>query len=73
MQQLASKGEGDLRGTWLNREGGFEAAHNWQYICTAGMLPLSKEHPRHRQGHKRGRKRCGNDARQIISGKSCST
>jgi hypothetical protein len=40
----------------------FDSAPNRQMICTAGMSPNIKEHPRHRTATKRGRKRLCNDA-----------
>jgi transposase len=51
----------DLRGAYVNLDGGFDATHNRKLIFNAGMLPNIKEHPRNRQTSKRGRKRLFND------------
>ena len=47
----------DLRGAYLNRDGGFDSAHNRTCIFTAGMIPNIPENPRNRKRPKRGRKR----------------
>src|SRR2546422_9651430 len=47
----------DLRGAYLNLDGGFDSAHNRKCICNAGLLPNIKENPRNRKTPKRGRKR----------------
>jgi hypothetical protein len=52
----------DLRGAYLNLDGGFDSAHHRTCIFNAGLLPHSKEHPRNRKAPKRGRKRLGNSA-----------
>jgi hypothetical protein len=52
----------DLRGAYLNLEGGFDSAHNRTGIFHAGMIPNIKENPRNRKGPKRGRKRLFNAA-----------
>ena len=46
----------DLRGAYLNLDGGFDAAHNRTGIFHAGLIPNIQENPRNRQHPKRGRK-----------------
>ena len=50
----------DLRGAYLNLDGGFDSAHHRPCICNAGMIPNITEHPRNRKHTKRGRKRLFN-------------
>ena len=52
----------DLRGAYLNLDGGFDSAHNRQGIFNAGLMPNIKENPRNRKTPKRGRKRFFNAA-----------
>jgi len=52
----------DLRGAYLNLDGGFDAARNRKRIFNAGMIPNIKANPRHRQTTTRGRKRLFNAA-----------
>ena len=52
----------DLRGTYVNLDGGFDSKHNRKVIFNAGMIPNIKENPRHRKTPKRGRKRLFNEA-----------
>ena len=47
----------DLKGAYLNLDGGFDSAHNRTCIFNAGLIPNIKEHPRNRKTTKRGRKR----------------
>src|SRR5262245_22779396 len=47
----------DLRGAYLNLDGGFDSARHRQCIFHAGLIPNIKEHPRNRKHTKRGRKR----------------
>jgi len=47
----------DLRGAYLNLDGGFDSAHNRKGIFNAGLIPNIKENPRNRKTTKRGRKR----------------
>jgi transposase len=49
-------------GSYLNLDGGLDSKSNRQAIFKAGMIPTIKEHPRHRQSPKRGRKRLCNAA-----------
>jgi transposase len=50
----------DLRGAYLNLDGGFDSAHNRKCIFNAGMPPNIKENPRNRKHTERGRKRLFN-------------
>jgi transposase len=52
----------DLRGAYLNRDGGFDAARHRKLIFNAGMIPNIPANPRHRKTTKRGRKRLCNAA-----------
>jgi transposase len=52
----------DLKGAYLNLDGGFDSAHNRKLIFNAGMIPNIKENPRNRKGRKRGRRRLFNAA-----------
>jgi len=52
----------DLRGAYVNLDGGFDSRHNRKMIFNAGMIPNIKENPRHRKTTKRRRKRFFNEA-----------
>src|SRR5207302_5068375 len=52
----------DLRGAYLNLEGGFDSARNRKCIFNAGLIPNIPENPRNRKRTKRGRKRFCNAA-----------
>jgi hypothetical protein len=52
----------DLRGAYLNLDGGFDSAHNRKCIFNAGLIPNITENPRNRKRAKRGRKRLFNAA-----------
>ena len=52
----------NLRGAYLNLDGGFDSTHNRKLIFNAGMIPNIKENPRNRKTIKRGRKRLFNEA-----------
>ena len=52
----------DLRGAYLNLDGGFDSAHNRKCIFHAGLIPNIPENPRNRKRTKRGRKRLFNTA-----------
>jgi Transposase DDE domain len=52
----------DLRGAYLNLDGGFDSAHNRKCMFNAGLIPNIKENPRNRKRPKRGRKRFFNEA-----------
>ena len=57
LKQVARKVGLDLRGAYLNLDGGFDSARNRKCIFNAGMIPNIKENPRNRKTTKRGRKR----------------
>ena len=52
----------DLKGAYLNLDGGFDSTHNRKCIFNAGLIPNIKENPRNRKTPKRGRKRFFNTA-----------
>ena len=62
LKQVAKEVGVDLRGAYLNLDGGFDSAHNRQCIFNAGLIPNIKENPRNRKTTKRGRKRLFNAA-----------
>ena len=62
LKQVAKQVGLDLRGAYLNLDGGFDSTHNRQCIVNAGLIPNIKENPRNRKGTKRGRKRLFNAA-----------
>jgi transposase len=51
----------DLRGAYLNLDGGFDSARNRKGIFNAGLIPNILENPRNRKRTKRGRKRFFNE------------
>jgi hypothetical protein len=52
----------DLRGAYVNLDGGCASAHTRKLIFNAGLIPNIKEHPRNRKLLKRGRKRFFHEA-----------
>jgi tmRNA-binding protein len=62
LKQVAKEAGVDLRGAYVNLDGGFDSRHNRKMIFNAGMIPNIKENPRHRKTTKRGRKRFFNEA-----------
>jgi hypothetical protein len=60
--QVAKQVGLDLRGAYLNLDGGFDSVHNRKCIFNAGLIPNIKENPRHRKTPKRGLKRFFNEA-----------
>ncbi len=56
----------DLKGAYLNLDGGFDSRHNRQRIFNAGMIPNIKENARNRKAPKRGRKRLFNEAMHAL-------
>ena len=60
LKEVAKEVGLDLRGAYLNLDGGFDSTHNRKCIFNAGMIPNIKENPRHRKSTKRGRKRLCN-------------
>ena len=62
LKQVAKEVGLDLRGAYVNLDGGFDSRANRKGIFNAGMIPNMKENPRHRKTTKRGRKRFFNEA-----------
>jgi hypothetical protein len=62
LKQVAQEVGLDLRGAYVNLDGGFDSKANRQCICNAGMIPNITENPRNRKHPKRGRKRLFNAA-----------
>jgi hypothetical protein len=62
LKEVAKEVGLDLRGAYLNLDGGFDSAHNRKCIFNAGLIPNIKENPRNRKRPKRGRKRLFNAA-----------
>ena len=60
LKQVAKEGGLDLRGAYVNFDGGFDSARNRKMIFNAGMMPNIKENPRNRKRPQRGRKRLFN-------------
>jgi hypothetical protein len=56
LKQVAKEVGLDLRGAYVNLDGGFDSTRNRKCIFNAGMIPNIKENPRHRKRPKRGRK-----------------
>ena len=66
LKQVAKQVGLDLRGAYLNLDGGFDSKRNRKMIFHAGMIPNIKENPRNRKTTKRGRKRLFNEAIQGV-------
>jgi Transposase DDE domain len=62
LKQMARQVGLDLKGAYLNLDGGFDSAHNRKMIFNAGLIPNIPENPRNRKRTKRGRKRFFNAA-----------
>jgi len=62
LKQVAKQGGLDLRGAYLNLDGGFDAAHHRTCMFNAGLIPNITENPRNRKRLKRGRTRFCNEA-----------
>jgi len=62
LKKVAKEVELDLRGAYLNLDGGFDSTYNRKCIFNAGLIPNIKENPRNRKTTKRGRKRLFNAA-----------
>jgi hypothetical protein len=62
LKQVAKEVGVDLRGAYLNLDGGFDSKANRKAIFNAGMIPNIKENPRNRKTTKRGRTRLFNAA-----------
>ena len=62
LKQVAKQVGLDLRGAYVNLDGGFDSIANRKCIFNAGLIPNIKENPRNRKTPKRGRKRFFNEA-----------
>src|SRR5215475_5913898 len=62
LKQVAREVGVDLRGAYLNLDGGFDSKANRKAIFNAGLIPNIKENPRNRKTTKRGRTRLFNAA-----------
>ena len=62
LKQIAREVGLDLRGAYLNLDGGFDSTHNRKGMFNAGMMPNIPENTRNRKYTKRGRKRLFNAA-----------
>jgi len=62
LKQVAKEVGLDLKGAYLNLDGGFDSARNRKCIFNAELIPNIKENPRNRKTTKRGRKRLFNEA-----------
>jgi hypothetical protein len=60
LKQVAKEVGLDLRGAYMNLDGGFDSTRTRKIIFNAGMIPNIKENPRNRKRPKRGRKRLFN-------------
>ncbi len=49
LKEVAKEVGLDLRGAYLNLDGGFDSTHNRKCIFNAGMIPNIKENPRNRK------------------------
>jgi IS5 family transposase len=61
-KQVAQAVGVNLRGAYVNRDGGLDSSAHRQGMFHAGMIPHIKENPRHRPHTKRGHKRLCNAA-----------
>jgi hypothetical protein len=57
LKQVAKEVGLDLRGAYVNLDGGFDSRANRTCMFNAGMIPNITENPRNRKRIKRGRKR----------------
>jgi len=62
LKRIAKEVGLDLKGAYLNLDGGFDSARNRKCIFNAGLIPNIKENPRNRKTAKRERKRVFNAA-----------
>jgi hypothetical protein len=60
LKQVAKQVGLDLKGAYLNLDGGFDSTRNRKCIFNAGLLLNIPENPRNRKHPKRGRKRLFN-------------
>jgi hypothetical protein len=61
LKQVAKEVGLDLRGAYVNLDGGFDSRANRKCMFNAGMIPNIKENPRNSKRIKRGRKRFFNE------------
>ena len=54
LKEVAKEVGLDLRGAYLNLDGGFDSTRNRKCMFNAGLIPNIKENPRNRKGTKRG-------------------
>ena len=62
LKPVAKKVGLNLKGAYVNLDGGFDSTHNRKCIFNVGMIPNITENPRNRKRTKRGRKRLFNAA-----------
>ena len=62
LKQVAKQAGVDLKGAYLNLDGGCDSTRNWKCMFTAGLIPNIPENPRNRKPPKRGQKRLCNAA-----------
>ena len=62
LKKMAHEVAWDLRGAYLNLDGGFDSTRNRKCMFNAGLIPNIPENPRNRKHPKRGRKRLFNAA-----------
>jgi hypothetical protein len=62
LKKVAKEVGVDLRGAYINLDGGFDSARNRKCMFNAGLIPNIKENPRNRKTTKRGRTRFFNAA-----------
>jgi hypothetical protein len=60
LKKVATEVGLDLRGAYLNLDGGFDSRANRKCIFNTGLIPNIPENPRNRKHPKRGRKRLFN-------------
>ena len=60
LKRVAQEVGVDLRGAYLNLDGGFDSLANRKCIFNMGLIPNIPENPRNRKHPKRGRKRLFN-------------
>jgi hypothetical protein len=60
LKRVAKEVGVDLRGAYLNLDGGFDSRATRKCMFNTGLMPNIPEHPRHRKPPKRGRKRLFN-------------
>jgi hypothetical protein len=66
LKQVAKQVGLDVRGAYLNLDGGCDAVRNRKCIFHAGLIPNIKENPRNRKTTKRGRTRLFNAAIHVL-------